>query len=186
MLGAPNYDACYRALDLEPGATEEQIDDSWKLLVSAWHPDKFADALKEKATRRLQEINNARDELNRYWRRYGAPPPTVGGFRPRATSAPASEAWGQPASEAAAPARAKASRSYIPARWRRPIFHAIKWLMVCAVVWLFWRPIHWQGETTIVQLVFWVMLLGGSAQLVEAVAKAWRRGPQARRRRSRA
>jgi curved DNA-binding protein CbpA len=43
----PDYDALYRILGLQPGASLEEIDESWKLLVNAWHPDKFALNLRE-------------------------------------------------------------------------------------------------------------------------------------------
>src|SRR5258708_14854810 len=75
MPNAPEYDAWYRALDLEPGAEPQQIDENWKLLVNAWHPDKFAGGLRDKATVRLQQINAPRDELNRYLRGLVAAPP---------------------------------------------------------------------------------------------------------------
>jgi hypothetical protein len=177
MLRPADYDACYRVLDLESGATETQIDDGWKLLVSAWHPDKFVDGLKEKATRHLQEVNNARDELIQYWRRHGRPPPTAGEIMSRTSLTPAPER--------AAPEARPAAQSK-PTQWRRIVFAAIKWLLVCGVVWLFWRPIHWQGEVTIIQLLFWLLLIGGSAQLIEAIAKMWFGPSPARRRGSRA
>jgi tetratricopeptide (TPR) repeat protein len=76
----PDYDALYRVLGLQPGASLEEIDGRWKLLANLWHPDKIGRHSKETSTRRLQEINNARDELRGYWRAYGRPPPTTGEF----------------------------------------------------------------------------------------------------------
>jgi len=72
----PDYDALYRLLELPPGASLEDIEGRWKLLANLWHPDKIDLHSKETATRRLQEINNARDELRAYWRAYGKSPPT--------------------------------------------------------------------------------------------------------------
>ena len=71
----PDYDALYGLLGLQPGASLEEIEGRWKLLANLWHPDKIDRHSKEAATRRLQEINNARDELRAYWRAYGKPPP---------------------------------------------------------------------------------------------------------------
>ena len=72
----PDYDALHRLLELPPGASLEDIEGRWKLLANLWHPDKIDLHSKETATRRLQEINNARDELRAYWRAYGKSPPT--------------------------------------------------------------------------------------------------------------
>src|SRR5258707_1326013 len=103
MPNAPEYDAWYRALDLEAGAEPHQIDENWKLLVNAWHPDKFAGGLRDKATTRLQQINAARDELNRYWREFGTAPPTspFNNFRDRGRPSPD---WQRAAQQAAAAA----------------------------------------------------------------------------------
>jgi hypothetical protein len=48
-------------LSLEPGCTPEQVREAYKDLVKVWHPDRFAndERLREKAARRLQEINQA-------------------------------------------------------------------------------------------------------------------------------
>jgi hypothetical protein len=79
MTNEPDYDASYRILDLEPGAGIEEIDTRWRLLAFAWHPDKFAAGpLRDRFERELQKINTARDELKKYWRAHGAPPPTAG------------------------------------------------------------------------------------------------------------
>jgi len=70
----PDYDALHRLLELPPGASLEDIEGRWKLLANLWHPDKIDLHSKETATRRLQERNNARDELRAYWRTYGKSP----------------------------------------------------------------------------------------------------------------
>jgi hypothetical protein len=63
-----NRDRHYDVLGLKRGASLEEIEDAWRLRSAALHPDKFPAESKEWATGRTQEINNARDELRRYWR----------------------------------------------------------------------------------------------------------------------
>jgi len=55
----------YRALDLQPGASIEQIRAAYKELVKVWHPDRFGkdEKLRERATQKLQQINAAYDKL---------------------------------------------------------------------------------------------------------------------------
>jgi hypothetical protein len=183
VLEATNYDAYYRVLDLEPGGSEEQINDSWKLLVNAWHPDKFAESLKEKATVRLQSVNNARDELNRYWRQYHEPPPSHGGFMPRATPTSPPDSHERRARWPDPSAQARPARGFRPGWWRGVTVRVVKWLFVCGVIWLFRRPIQWQGEVTLIQGVFWLMLVAGSAQLAGGIANACLKVAPARRRR---
>lgn len=56
---------CYRALELEPGASLEQVKQAWRELVKVWHPDRFShDAkLQRKAQERLKDINGAYEVL---------------------------------------------------------------------------------------------------------------------------
>ena len=50
----------YKILELDPAATIEQIRNQHKLLLHAWHPDKFPDGdLKYKAHEKIIEINEA-------------------------------------------------------------------------------------------------------------------------------
>jgi len=63
-----NHDRHYDVLGLKRGASLEEIEDAWRLRSAALHPDKFPAESKQWATGRTQEINNARDELRRYWR----------------------------------------------------------------------------------------------------------------------
>jgi len=54
----------YKTLELEPTATPEQIKTQHKLLLHAWHPDKFPDGdLKKKAHEKILEINEAYEVL---------------------------------------------------------------------------------------------------------------------------
>jgi hypothetical protein len=55
-----------RLLDLEPGATPQQLREAYRDLVRVWHPDRFEadERLRQKATSRLSEINAAYRFLN--------------------------------------------------------------------------------------------------------------------------
>jgi curved DNA-binding protein CbpA len=62
MLDTARY---YRVLDLEPGASPEEIHQGYIDLTWVWHPDRFAGhpRLQEKAHHKLQEINEAHAQL---------------------------------------------------------------------------------------------------------------------------
>lgn len=50
----------YKILELESGATQEQIEKQYRFLLHAWHPDKFStQEQKDKAGERVREINEA-------------------------------------------------------------------------------------------------------------------------------
>ena len=55
----------YRLLELEPGASLDEIRESWRDLVQVWHPDRFRDnpRLHRKAEERIKQINLAYDAL---------------------------------------------------------------------------------------------------------------------------
>ncbi len=56
----------YKTLELEPGASLEDINQAYKDLALVWHPDRLpqdSPRLQEKAQAKLKEINNARDRL---------------------------------------------------------------------------------------------------------------------------
>jgi hypothetical protein len=63
-----NHDRYYDALGLKRGASLPEVEEAWRQRSAEFHPDKFPSGSKPWATRRIQEINNARDELRRYWR----------------------------------------------------------------------------------------------------------------------
>lgn len=71
-----DYDAEYGALDLPPGAALREIQDRARLLSAAFHPDGLPGALQVPAAERAMQITLAADRLSRYWRSYGAPPPS--------------------------------------------------------------------------------------------------------------
>ncbi|MEG3896909.1 J domain-containing protein [Microcoleus sp. SVA1_B6] len=56
---------CYEILEIEPGASLEEIKHAYRDLAFVWHPERFAhnDRLQQKAEQRLTEINQAYDEL---------------------------------------------------------------------------------------------------------------------------
>jgi curved DNA-binding protein CbpA len=59
----------YRTLELEPGASLEEVNQAYKDLAVVWHPDRLpqdSTRLQEKAQAKLKEINNARDRLREY------------------------------------------------------------------------------------------------------------------------
>lgn len=52
---------CYRLLEVDPGASREEIRKAYLVLVNVWHPDRFQHdvALQAKALRKLQAVNLA-------------------------------------------------------------------------------------------------------------------------------
>ena len=60
-----NVEQYYRILELEPGATLEEVRQGYRDLAQVWHPDRFSShpRLQQKAHRKLQEINEAHDKL---------------------------------------------------------------------------------------------------------------------------
>lgn len=56
----------YRVLELESGATLDEVNQAYKDLAFVWHPDRIPpenQRLKDKAAKKLQEINEAREKL---------------------------------------------------------------------------------------------------------------------------
>lgn len=62
MIEAERY---YRTLDLDPGATPEEIHQGYLDLTWVWHPDRFSGhpRLQQKAHCKLQELNEAHARL---------------------------------------------------------------------------------------------------------------------------
>jgi curved DNA-binding protein CbpA len=62
MLDIERY---YRVLDVEPGASPEEVHQGYLDLTWVWHPDRFAGnpRLQQKAHYKLQEINEAHAQL---------------------------------------------------------------------------------------------------------------------------
>jgi hypothetical protein len=86
MLDTQRY---YKILDLNPGASPEEVHQGYIDLTWVWHPDRFAGhpRLQQKAHHKLQEINEAHAQL-----RYLQTVPRTQGFRtpskPQANPAP--------------------------------------------------------------------------------------------------
>lgn len=58
---AMERDRCYALLDLEPGASRDEVRQVYRDLVHVWHPDRFAHnpRLRQKAEEKLKEVNRA-------------------------------------------------------------------------------------------------------------------------------
>ena len=68
--------SCYRALDMAPGCTWQQLRERYRLLAKQWHPDHFSDdtARSEGAEEKIKGINQAFFVLSRYYRTHGRLP----------------------------------------------------------------------------------------------------------------
>lgn len=56
---------CYKILELENGATFEEVKQAYKDLATVWHPDRFYNnaRLQQKAQDKLKELNQAYEQL---------------------------------------------------------------------------------------------------------------------------
>lgn len=62
-------DKCYSTLELQPGASLEEVKQAYRDLAKVWHPDRFSHdhRLQRKAQEKLKEINYAYDRLQSYY-----------------------------------------------------------------------------------------------------------------------
>lgn len=62
-------DRCFQILELESGATFEQVKQARREMAKVWHPDRFANdsKLRQKADDRMKEANRAYDILERWF-----------------------------------------------------------------------------------------------------------------------
>jgi len=58
----------YQILEIEPGASQDEVKQAYKDLAKVWHPDRFADdpRLQKKAEEKLKQINAAYEFLKSY------------------------------------------------------------------------------------------------------------------------
>jgi len=56
---------CFDILEVNPGASPNELKQAYKDIVSVWHPDRFSSnpRLKQKAEEKLKEINEAYETL---------------------------------------------------------------------------------------------------------------------------
>ncbi len=119
----------YRAvLGLPPGASPQELDQTYRDLVKVWHPDRFGHdpRLRQKADDKLKEINAAYEAL-KGWSARPAPPKPEGhtqshsaGSRESAPKVPE-----PPRPERPAPARPRS-------RKQRPLSTAVSWTLAAA------------------------------------------------------
>lgn len=77
MFHTLDYDAHYATLGLLPGAKESEIKAAHRSLAKTNHSDRITDVGQKKAAdERLAKINNAKDELLKYWKTYKCAPPS--------------------------------------------------------------------------------------------------------------
>jgi len=86
----PELDESYRLLEVDAGASPEEIRRAYLFLVNIWHPDRFVHepAMQGRVQEKLQAINDAYQQIK------AAPllrAPEDGSFRPRTSSAQLSE-----------------------------------------------------------------------------------------------
>ena len=72
-----DYDAYYQILRLPEGSGLADVESAWKHWAPLIHPDNYvAGPLRDRAQNELAQLNNARDELRKWWSSNSAPPPT--------------------------------------------------------------------------------------------------------------
>ncbi len=61
---------CIKKLGLSPGASQEEVNQAYRDLVTVWHPDRFANNLRlqKKAEENLKEINAAYEYIRSFYR----------------------------------------------------------------------------------------------------------------------
>ncbi|HEY9787577.1 MAG TPA: DnaJ domain-containing protein [Candidatus Obscuribacterales bacterium] len=72
-----DYDACYCALNLTPGATVKQVNEAWRRLSRIHHPDQHVanPSSHKQALEKQKQINNARDNLKKWFEQNPSIPP---------------------------------------------------------------------------------------------------------------
>jgi flavin reductase (DIM6/NTAB) family NADH-FMN oxidoreductase RutF len=112
-----DYAACYRILELPPGASIKEIEDQARFLRAAFHPDKFQGELKQLATEKIKPINVALEDLREYWKTRGEATASV-----RSTEPPERKPEPPPKTDhqpEPPPPRQEGSSSYSRAGWEQ-------------------------------------------------------------------
>jgi hypothetical protein len=89
MIEAEQY---YRVLELEPGASPEEVHQGYLDLTWVWHPDRFTGhpRLQQKAHSKLQQLNEAHERLRSF-----RPTPQAREFHPKSKSQVSSPSYDQ-------------------------------------------------------------------------------------------
>ncbi len=77
MNDEPDYDFCYRVLGANPDDGWESVKSAYRRKVQANHPDRVSTNrhIEKIAIRKIEEINEAYDQLQRFRRIFGDLPP---------------------------------------------------------------------------------------------------------------
>lgn len=101
---------CYETLELEPGASIQEVRQAYKDMVNIWHPDRVSNnpRLKQKAEEKLKQINAAHERLLAYLD--SRPKGTVAVEKtPQGESEEGTRAYGVPRAEPLGPDRPETS-----------------------------------------------------------------------------
>jgi curved DNA-binding protein CbpA len=65
MSAAMRLEDCYRLLEVDRTATDEEVRNAWRDLSKVWHPDRFAHdpAMQRKAQEKLKSVNEAYEAI---------------------------------------------------------------------------------------------------------------------------
>jgi TonB family protein len=77
---------CFRALELAPGASLEEVKRAWRVLAKVWHPDRFPDdpILKERGRLKLIQLNESYRAIEAHYLKGGTAPSGKQGAKTRA------------------------------------------------------------------------------------------------------
>jgi len=73
-MSSPNLRHSYEILDISSSSTWAEVRNAYRKLVQQWYLDRFSDAARADAERKLTEINLAFSGIEKYYRKYGRLP----------------------------------------------------------------------------------------------------------------